>query len=176
MRIRNVRQVDIPRLVELQQLAIETDGIEARSISDFEAWLTSPELEHNIFVITDDNDESNQWGQSETLEGIEGEVVGFTALTLQQDERAYHFLCQGTVHPQYRRRNAGRALLICALNRARILSTEFEFEAEQEGRPIYLEALLPIHDPASGSLAVKCEMQPTDEPAPTGMQLYRREL
>ena len=176
MRIRNVRQVDIPRLVELQQLAIETDGLEAMNISDFEAWLTSPDLEHNIFVITDDDDELNLWGQAETLEGIEGEVVGFTTLSLHQDGQAYHFLCQGTVHPQYRRRNAGRALLICALNRARILSIEFEFEAEQEGRPIYLEALLPIRDPASGNLAVKCEMQPAAEPAPAGMQLYRREL
>src|SRR6266516_20093 len=165
MRIRNYRPVDLPTLIEIHQLAAKIDGIEARNAADFETWLTNPELqaEHNVFVITDD-DESNTWGQGDTLEGIEGEVVGYTVLTLHQDEQAYHFLCQGTVHPQYRRQNAGRALLICALNRARIWATEFEFEAEQGDRPIYLEALLPLHDPASSKLAIKCEMQLTNEP------------
>jgi len=66
--------------------------------------------------------------------------------------------------------------LICALNHARSVSAEFEFEAEEEGRPIFLEALLPLHDLASASLAEKCDMQLTDESMVNGMKLYRREL
>lgn len=178
MRIRNYRQVDLPTLVQLQQLSAEIDSTEAMSLSDFEQWLTQPELEAqaNVFVITDDDDELNVWGQGETLEGVEGEIVGYTVLQLCRSHHAYHFLCQGTVHPEHRRRGAGWALLICALNRARIWSTEFEFEAEQEGRPIYFEALLPLHDPTSANLAAKCDMLPTDEPALEGMRIYRREL
>ncbi|TMC94948.1 MAG: GNAT family N-acetyltransferase [Chloroflexi bacterium] len=145
MRIRNFRQSDIPILIDLQQLAAETDGLALE-------------------------------GQAGTLEGVEGEIVGFTALSMRRDVYAYHFLCQGTVHPQHRKRNAGRALLICALNYARMISTEFEFEAEQLGQPLYLEALLPLNDPASVNLAIKCDMQPVDEPVMKGMRLYRREL
>src|SRR5207244_10968046 len=96
------------------------------------------------------------------LDGIDGEIMRYTSRTLHQDEHAYHFLCQGAVSPRYRCQNAGRALLICALNRARILAAEFEFEAEQEGKPLYLEALLPLADPASSRLAAKCDMQPVD--------------
>lgn len=177
MRIRNYRLGDIPTLVHIQQLAAQTDGIEVKDRDDFEMWLTSPELEaeSNVFVITDD-DESNQWGQAGTLEGVEGEIVGYTILHLHKDQQAYHFLCEGTVHPQHRRRNAGRSLLICALNRARIRSAEFEFEAEQEGYPIYFEALLPQNDLAALNLAAKCEMEPADEQVGEGRKLYRREM
>ncbi len=177
MRIRTYRPADMPTLLEIQQLAAQADGTSSANPTDFAAWLSSPTLEatHNVFVVTDD-DETNTWGQGDTLEGIEGEIVGYTALTLHQDERAYHFLCQGAVSPQRRHQNAGRALLICALNRARILAAEFEFEAEQEGKPLYLEALLPLADSASSRLAAKCDMQPVDASAPTGMLLYRREL
>src|SRR5438874_2484375 len=127
VRIRNYRQGDIPTLASIQQQAAQADDVEATSIADFEAWLTTPELEaeSNVFVITDD-DETNQWGQAGTLEGVEGEIVGYTVLQLHQDQRAYHFCCEGTVHPAYRWQNAGRALLICALNRARIWAAEFE--------------------------------------------------
>jgi len=177
MRIRNFRQSDIPILIDLQQLAAETDGLAVEDLIDFAAWSTYPELgeAYTVFVITDD-DETNEWGQAGTLEGIEGEIVGFTALSMRRDVYAYHFLCQGTVHPQHRKRNAGRALLICALNYARMISTEFEFEAEQLGQPLYLEALLPLNDPASVNLAIKCDMQPVDAPVMKGMRLYRREL
>jgi GNAT superfamily N-acetyltransferase len=177
MRIRNFRQSDIPMLIDLQQLAAETDGLAVEDMIDFAAWSTYPELigDYTVFVITDD-DETNEWGQAGTLEGVEGEVVGFTALIMLKEAYAYHFLCQGTVHPQHRKRNAGRALLICALNYARMVSTEFEFEAEQLGQPLHLEALLPLNDPASVNLARKCDMQPVDEPVMRGMRLYRREL
>jgi len=176
MRIRNYRQGDIETLVYIQQQAAQADGTRAKSISDFEAWLAQPELEaeFNVFVITDD-DELNEWGQGGTLEGIEGEAIGYTVLQFRQEQYAYYFLCEGAVHPLYRHRGAGYALLICALNRALLKATEIESEKQQEGHPIYFEALLPLRDPASENLAARCEMQPTGEQL-DGMKLYRRTL
>lgn len=178
MRIRNYRQGDIPTLVHIQQLTAQTDHVDAMSTADFEEWLAQPELEaeSNIFLITDDDDDLNSLGQGDVLDGLEGEVVGYTVLQLRRSQHAYHFLCQGVVLPQHRRRGAGQALLICALNHARINASEFEFEAQQQGFPIYFEALLPISDPASESLATMCELHPTDEPVWKGMRLYRSEL
>jgi GNAT superfamily N-acetyltransferase len=177
MRIRNYRQVDLPTLVQIQQAAASVDGVAALSMADFEEWLAQPELgaEDNVFVITDD-DETNVWGQAGTLEGVEGEIIGYSVLQLRRGRHAYHFLCQGAVLPEERRRGAGRALLICDLNRARAMASEFEYEAEQDGLPIYLEALLPVKDAAAPALAEKCEMRPTVEPALQGMRLYRRDL
>jgi GNAT superfamily N-acetyltransferase len=178
MRIRNYRQGDIPTLVFIQQLAAQTDGVELMSTVDFEEWLAQPELEagSNIFLITDDDDDLNSWGQGDVLDGLEGEAVGYTVLQLRRSQHAYHFLCEGAVLPQHRRRGAGQALLICALNHARIRASEFEFEAKQQGFPIYFEVLLPVNDPASESLATQFEMQPTDEPVLKGIRLYRSEL
>jgi GNAT superfamily N-acetyltransferase len=178
MRIRNFRQIDLPELIEIQQRAARVDGIDMHTLPDLSERFMAPETqaEHTVFVITDDDDDLNTWGQGETLEGIEGEIVGYTLLQFHQDAQGYHFLCQGTVHPDYRRMNAGRALLISALNWVRIWSADIEFEAEQEGRPIYFEALLPLNDPASPNLAAKCDMQAAEEPATNGMKLYRREL
>src|ERR1017187_4796682 len=98
MRIRNFRQGDIPRLVQIQQLADEVDGTETMRAADFEEWLMQPELEaeSNVFVITDDDDEINEWGQAGTLEGIEGETVVYTVLRFRRSQHSYHFLCQGT--------------------------------------------------------------------------------
>ncbi len=178
MRIRNYRLGDIPTLVSIQQIAAETDDTELMSTADFEDWVAQLELEaeYNIFLITDDDDDVNSWGQGDGLVGLEGEVVGYTVLQLRRSQRAYHFLCEGAVLPQHRRRGAGQALLICALNHARIRASEFEFEAQQQGFPIYFELLLPMNDPASESLAAQCELQPTSEPALKGMCLYRNEL
>jgi ribosomal protein S18 acetylase RimI-like enzyme len=178
MRIRNYRQGDIPTLVHIQQLAAQADNVDSMSIVDFEEWLTQPELRaaSNIFLITDDDDDLNNWGQGDVLDGLEGEVVGYSVLQFRQSHHAYHFLCEGAVLPQYRSRGAGQALMICALNHARLLASEFEFEAQQQGFPIYFEALLPVEDPASESLAAKFEMYSTDEPALKGKQLYRGEL
>ncbi|MDQ2902211.1 MAG: hypothetical protein M3Y81_01480 [Chloroflexota bacterium] len=177
MRIRTYRSSDAPVLAHIYQLAAQADHTAAGSVADFEAWLSEPalEAEHNVFVVTDDESDLNQWGQGETLEGIEGEIIGYTVLQLQQRPQAYHFRCQGAVHPQQRCRNAGRSLLICALNRARIWASEFEFEAEQEGIPIYFEALLPLSDPAAAHLAARCEMTATEDLVAGGMRLYRRE-
>jgi GNAT superfamily N-acetyltransferase len=178
MRIRNYRQGDIPTLVHIQQLAAQADEVEPMSTADFKEWLAQPELEagFNIFLITDDDDDLNSWGQGDVLDGLEGEVVGYTVLQLRRSQHAYHFLCEGAVLPQHRGRGAGQALLICALNHARIRASEFEFEAQQHGFPIYFETLLPVSDPASESLAMKCDLQPTGEPALKGMRLYRGEL
>jgi ribosomal protein S18 acetylase RimI-like enzyme len=178
MRIRNYRQGDIQTLVHIQQLAAQADKVDSMSIADFEEWLTQPELQaaSNIFLITDDNDDLNNWGQGDVLDGLEGEVVGFSVLQFRQSHHAYHFLCEGAVLPQYRKRGAGQALMICALNHARLLASEIEFEAQQKAFPIYFEALLPAKDPASESLAAKFDMQSADEPVLKGMHLYRSEL
>ncbi|GAC1399315.1 MAG: hypothetical protein NVSMB49_09290 [Ktedonobacteraceae bacterium] len=179
MRIRNYRPEDLPTLVQIQQLAACADGYGvSQSETAIETWLKNPETSarSNAFVITDDDDELNTWGQAGTLDGIEGEIIGYTTLTLSQDQEAYHLLCQGVVHPQQRQRGAGRLLLVGALNRARILAADFEFEAEQDGIPVYFEALLPRRNTTSSRLTEKCEMQAVDEERPNGMQLYRREL
>lgn len=178
MRIRNFHLEDTPTLVHIQHVASEVDKSTAMSEADFINWISSPEIDadSNAFVITDDDDEMNTWGQAGTLEGIEGEIIGYTVLRVRQDQEAYHLYCQGTVHPQHRRRNAGRALIICALNRAHLIASDFEFEAEQVGMPIYFEALFPLSDPSSVHLAAKCEMQKTTLPVFDGLQLYRRAL
>ena len=178
MRIRNYRQGDIPTLVHIQHFAAQTDNVESMSIADFEDWFAQPELqaESNIFLITDDDDELNNWGQGDVLDGLEGEVVGYTVLQLRRSHHAYHFLCEGAVLPQYRKRGVGQSLLICALNHARLLASEFDFEAQQQGSPIYFEALLPVADSASESLAEKFDMRSTEEPVLKGLQLYRSEL
>ncbi len=179
MRIRNYRQGDIPTLVHIQQVSAQADGSEAMNAADFEEWLEQPDLAApmNVFRITDDDeDDPDEWGQAGTLDGLEGETIGYTVLQLRRSQHAYHFLCEGTVLPQQRRRGAGQSLLICALNHARIRASEFEFEAQQEGSPIYFEALLPVHDPASEELAAQFDMQPTGEPTLKGMRLYRVEL
>jgi len=177
MRIHPYRSRDLATLVQLQQVASKIDGNQ-KSVAELETWLDDPEMdaESNTFVITDDDDELNPWGQAGTLDGIDGEIVGYTTLQLTQDERGYHFLCHGTVHPEFRRQNAGRLLLIGARNRARLLASEFEFEAEQEGIPIYFEALLPTRDLASPRIAAKFEMQLMEDASQEGMQLYRAML
>jgi ribosomal protein S18 acetylase RimI-like enzyme len=176
MRIRNYRPEYLPAIVQIQHAAAEVDGTEVRRDADLESWLQELEAETNAFVVTDDDDELNPWGQAGTLDGLEGDVVGYTAVQLLHDRSGYHFLCQGTVHPLYRRQYAGRTLMVGALNRARLQASDFEFEAEQEGVPIYFESLFPVADPASARLAMKCEMELTEESAPVGMRLYRREL
>ena len=176
MRIRNYRPEDLPTLVQIQQLAADVDDYDISQT--IEEQLTQPETDarSNVFVITDDDDELNTWGQAGTLDGIEGEIVGYTMLTLHQDSSAYHFVCQGAVHPQQRQRGAGRLLLVGALNRARLIAADFEFEAEQEGIPVYFEALLPLRSTTGSHLTEKCEMQAVGEEERNSMQLYRREL
>jgi GNAT superfamily N-acetyltransferase len=165
-------------IAHLQLLAVQIDGLPIETEAEIIALLAEPGLHMaaNAFVITDDDDELNTWSQAGTLDGIIGETVGYTLLRVMQDEQGYHLRCQGTVHPQYRHQHAGRALLRAALNRAHVLSEEFEGEAKQRGLPIYFEVLLPIHDAASARLASKFGMLPTDEAVQQGLCLYRYEL
>lgn len=178
MRIRRYRPGDIPTLAHIQQRAAQVDGATPLSEADFEQWLAQPELEapSHVFLVTDDDDDLNEWGPAGTLDGLEGEAVGYTILQLRRSHHAYHFLCEGAVLPMHRRRGAGYALLMSALNNARVRLFEIEYEARQQGQPIYFEALLPASDPASASLAAQFEMQPVDERAVAGMRLYRAEL
>lgn len=178
MRIRNFRSGDIPSLVLIQQAAAVVDQCTEMSADAFSTWLLDParDANNNAFVMTDDDDEMLVWGQGGTLEGIEGEIVGYTVLHCQQDETGYHLLCQGAVHPEQRRRRAGRALLSGALNRARLISAEFEFEAEIAGIPCYFEALLPVADDASMHLASKYALTAVQHVVIDGLQLYRGEL
>ncbi len=69
MRIRNFRQIDIPELIEMQQRAAEVDDIDINELPNLAELLMAPETqaEHSVFVITDDDDELNTWGQGETL-------------------------------------------------------------------------------------------------------------
>ena len=177
MRIRRYRPGDIPTLAHIQQQAAQSDGVTPLTEADFEQWLAQPELEapSNVFLVTDDDDDLNEWGPAGTLDGLEGEAVGYTVQQLRRSHHAYHFLCEGAVLPMHRRRGAGYALLMSALNNARMRLFEFEYQARQQRQPIYFEALLPASDPASKSLAAQFEMQPVDEPAVVG-RLYRVEL
>ncbi len=95
---------------------------------------------------------------------------------MRRSQHAYHFLCEGAVLPEQRGRGAGQALLICALNHARVKAFEIEPQAQEEGAPIYFEVLLPGHDPHAESLAAKCELRSADEPTLKGMRLYRGDL
>lgn len=175
MRIRNYRPIDALALVLIHEEAAAVDGTPVR---DLERWFEEHEDEarHNVFVITDDDDELATWSQAGTLEGIEGEIAGYTILHLREDERGYHFVCEGAVAPAYRRQGAGRALLISALNRAHIWSADYEFEAEQTGRALYFEALLPVRDASSPGLAAACDLEAADDVVEEGKRLYRRVL
>jgi GNAT superfamily N-acetyltransferase len=178
MRIRRYRSGDIPTLAHIQQQAAQVDGVTPLSEADFEQWLAQPELEAatNVFLVTDDDDDLNEWGPAGTLDGLEGEAVAYTILQLRHSHHAYHFLCEGAVLPMHRRRGAGYALLMSALNNTRIRLFEFAYEARQQGQPVYFEALLPERDPASESLAAQFEMQLVDEQTVVGMRLFRGEL
>lgn len=176
MRVRLFRWEDSEALIHIQQAVQHHDGIPVDEHTTISMLPANDDTTSNTFVITDDDDELNTWGQAGTLEGIEGEIVGYTTLQLFQDVQGYHFLCQGAVHPHYRRQNGGRLLLVSALNRARFLATEFEFEAEQAGLPLYFEALLPANDPASARLASRYGMTATHEGTAPGLRLYRCEL
>ncbi|GHO42563.1 hypothetical protein [Ktedonospora formicarum] len=178
MRIRHLRYDDIPEIVGVQQESARVDGTVVQGDGELEAWLRDEQVNAlaNGFVITDDDDELSTWSQAGTLEGITGEIIAYTVVCLERDEKGYHFICRGTVTPSQRRRRAGRLLLVGALNRAREQAFEFEFEAEQEGLPLYFEVLLPSGDMGATHLAALCELEITSEPAPQGLQLYSRTL
>jgi hypothetical protein len=141
--------------------AAQSEGRESRS----EEWLIE---QQHVFILTDDDDELNTWGQAGTLDGLQGPVVGYTALVEHGDgQRTRSWRCEGAVSPKYRHQRGGRLLLQGALNRARMLTSD-------EDEPVYFEALLPANDPGSPQLATYFEMRPVEEQG--AMRLYRREL
>lgn len=178
MRIRTYRRGDLPTLIAIQHQAALADGLEARSETGFLQLLAQPEMRsgYYAFLITDDDDELNTWGQGETLEGVEGEVVGYTILQLLARPEAYLFHSHGAVLPAYRQRGAGHALLLCALNHARMKSIDIVASARERSIPIYFEVLLPKQDATTERLVEMFELDETDEPTPPGLRLYRTEL
>ena len=178
MRVRTYRPGDIPTLVYIQQTAALSDGLALMSEAELTGLLTQAMSTsgYTIFLITDDDDELNTWGQGETLEGIEGEVVGYAILQQYTDERAYHIRSQGAVLPEHRQRGAGHALLLCALNHARMQAINVMNEARQQGLPIYFEVELPSSDPTTEALTRLFELEDAHEVAQPGMRLYRIEL
>lgn len=178
MRIRTYRPGDIPTLLQVQHLAAAFDGLAPLSEADFALLLARSHKRSgdNVFLLTDDDDELNTWGQGETLDGLQGEVVGYTILQLSMSEQAYHFRCHGTVLPDYRGQGAGHGLLLCALNHARIQSLDFAAEARRQQMPIYFEVPLPAEATASAHLARNLELENTGALVGTRFLLYRTEL
>ncbi|WP_376795690.1 GNAT family N-acetyltransferase [Thermogemmatispora sp.] len=185
MRVREARPGDLAQIRDLQQQAEQIDGC-LFSTAAWQDWLASldlGELGPTLFVLLDDDDELNTWGQGGTLEGLEGELIGYTLLHLMRDGEGYHLRCEGTVHPDHRRRGGGRALLVCALNRARLWGGELEDESQRRGLALWFEVLLPRRDPAAARLAARCELEAVSDAtcagqraADDGFQLYRRSL
>lgn len=178
MRVRTYRSGDIAILIDIQQTAARHDGLTVMSEAELEQLLTQSlkRSGYNVFLITDDDDELNTWGQGETLEGLEGEVVGFAILHVSKDSQAYHIRSQGAVLPEQRQRGAGHALLLCSLNHARMQALNVMADARQHHLPIYFEVELPAHDPTTEPLARIFELDATEETAQAGMRLYRTEL
>jgi GNAT superfamily N-acetyltransferase len=178
MRIRTYRVGDIVTLVHVQQQSAQFDGLEPMGQEEIERLLTLSmrRTGYNVFLITDDDDELNTWGQGESFDGPEGEVVGYTILYLSRGQQSYHFRCYGTVLPEHRGRGAGHALLLCAMNHARMQSIDFVFEARRLGQPIYFEVELPARDPALEYLVQMFELEESDASLQPGQRLYRTEL
>lgn len=178
MRIRTYRSGDIAALVHIQQVAARFDGLKAMSEADLTRLLaeSTTRFGYNIFLITDDDDELITWSQGENLEGVEGEIVGYTILHPTADEHAYHFRCHGAVLPEHRRRGVGHALVLCAMNHARMQAIDFINEARQRNLPIYFEITLPANDASAKDLASAFELEESDETTAPGLRVYRTEL
>jgi ribosomal protein S18 acetylase RimI-like enzyme len=178
MRIRTYRPGDIPALVYIQQTAARFDGLATMNEADFEQLLAQAATRsgYHVFLITDDDDELNTWGQGETLEGLEGEIVGYAILHLVKDQHAYRFRCRGAVLPEHRRRGAGHALLLCALNHARMQALDVVNEARLQRLPVYFEAEFPARDPSAERLARAFELEATSDGTESGLLVYRTEL
>lgn len=178
MRIRTYRPGDTPILLSIQQTTARFDGLVPMSEAAFASILARAVTRpgYNVFLLTDDDDELNTWGQGETLEGLEGEVIGFAVLHLLQDQRAYHLCCRGAVLPEHRHRGAGHALLLCALNHARMQALDLAPRAHQEGLPVYFEVALPAGDASAERLAHAFELEEVPGWGEPGLALFRIEI
>jgi GNAT superfamily N-acetyltransferase len=178
MRIRTYRLGDAPILFSIQQTAARFDGQEPLLESAFAQILARAVTRpgYNIFLLTDDDDELNTWGQGETLDGLEGEVIGYAILHLLEDRHAYRIHCHGAVLPGHRRRGGGHALLLCALNHARLRALDLAPRVRQEGLPIYFETAFPAGDASARLLARTFEMEEVPGEGAPGQILFRVEL
>jgi GNAT superfamily N-acetyltransferase len=178
MRIRTYRLGDAPLLFSIQQTAARFAGqaplLESAFAQILARAVTRPG--YNVFLLTDDDDELNTWGQGETLDGLEGEVIGYAILHLIEDGHAYRIYCHGAVLPEHRRRGGGHALLLCALNHARMRALDLAPRAHQEGLPIYFETSLPASDASAGHLARTFELEEVPGEGAPGQVLFRTEL
>lgn len=176
MRIRTYRPGDAAFLCTIQQKAARVDGLVPMAEAAFAQILAQAVARpgYNVFLLTDDDDELNTWGQGETLEGLEGEVIGYTILQLVQDERAYALRCQGAVLPEHRGRGVGHALLLCALNHARIQALDLAPQANQEDLPIYFEVALPAS--SARGLARAFDLEEVPGEGERGQTLWRTAL
>ncbi|HEY1349967.1 MAG TPA: GNAT family N-acetyltransferase [Ktedonobacteraceae bacterium] len=178
MRIRTYRPGDAPILFSMQQTAARFDGLVPLPAAAFAQILERAirRAGYNVFLLTDDDDELNTWGQGETLEGLEGEVIGYAILHVLQDQRAYRIFCCGTVVPEHRQRGAGHALVLCALNHARMQALDLLPRARQEGLAVYFEIAFPAGDASAERLAQMFELEQVPGEHEPGLVLYRTEL
>lgn len=178
MRIRTYRPGDAPILFSIQQTAARFDGLASLPEAAFMQILNRAVTRtgYNVFLLTDDDDELNTWGQGETLEGLEGEVIGYAMLHLTQDRRAYRIFCRGAVLPEHRQRGAGYALILCALNHARMQALDLLPSARQQDLPVYFEIAFPAGDASAERLAQAFELKEVPAEHEPGLVLYRTEL
>jgi mycothiol synthase len=125
-------------VLDLYQAAARSDGTEPMLMAaDLHAWLTHPESrpEQDFFVAE-----------------VDGQPAGFVGLLLWHGTRAAHRLfARGAVHPNFRRRGVGRALLQAAEARARVRRTELP-----PGLACYFEISCRSTQPANSAL---CQSQ-----------------
>ncbi|HTI15591.1 MAG TPA: GNAT family N-acetyltransferase [Dictyobacter sp.] len=176
MRVRTFRAEDVTTLYQIHLAAAHRDTYQTMDEQVFSDWITDPQLDacSNIFVLTDDDDELQTWGQAGTLEGIEGEIIGYTVVQCFFEADCYHFRCIGAVHPDHRRKGAGNALLICALNRMHGMEAEVDSGAIEQS--IYFEVLLPAQDVNLQRLLERRHMQFVSAEMYPGFCLYRQQL
>jgi mycothiol synthase len=105
------RPADDEFIVDLYQATARANGTEPLlTAADLHAWLTHPETrsDQDFFVAE-----------------VGGQPAGFVGLMLWRGTRAAHRLfARGAVHPSFRRRGLGRALLQAAEARARLRRLE----------------------------------------------------
>ena len=161
MRVRNFREVDISDIYTIQQAAHLRDALPVVGEEELRAALLDPlaTAAENIFVITDDDDELQTWGEAGMLIGLEGPIIGYTWVRYLHDHEGHHFRCTGAVLPDERGKGAGRALLISALNRARYLATDIDTGTAEENEEIYFEVVFPVREQADSVLTTICELQ-----------------
>jgi phosphinothricin acetyltransferase len=110
LRIRPAVSDDAPAITEIYNDAVlnttATFDIEPKTTAERRAWLESHDQRHPVMVLE-----------------IEGEVVGWAALSPWSDRDAYEHTAEGSlyIHPDYRDRGCGRQLNAAITDLARHL-------------------------------------------------------